>query len=256
VIHSTALIDAKANIGSNVSIGPYCVIGPDVEIGNDTILESHVVVKGPTKIGKHNRIFQFASVGEDCQDKKYAGEKTYLEIGDNNVIRECVTIHRGTAQDNALTKIGHRNLFMAYAHVAHDCIIGDDNILANNATLAGHVHMGDWCIFAGMAGAHQFCKVGSHSFLGAGGMLLRDLPPYVMAGGDTLKPFGINSEGLKRRGFSAETIKQIKRAYKVVYRSGLKADEAVEELNEMAKECSEIQLLADFIGSASRGILR
>ena len=256
MIHSTAIIDATASIGQNVEIGPYCVIGPGVEIGDNTKLESHVVVKGLTKIGAGNHIFQFASVGEDCQDKKYNGEETFLEIGDENVIRECVTIHRGTVQDNSITKIGSRNLFMAYVHIAHDCMVGDDNIFANNASLAGHVHLGDWCIVAGMAGAHQFCKIGSHSFLGAGGILLRDLPPYVMAGGDTLKPFGINSEGLKRRGFSSDTIQQIKRAYKVIYRSGLKAEEAVEQLNKLAEQTPEVKIMADFVANAPRGILR
>lgn len=256
MIHSTAIIDSSAVIGDNVNIGPYCVIGPNVEIGDECTLTSHVVVKGPTKIGKRNLIFQFASIGEDCQDKKYSGEETFFEMGDDNTIRECVTIHRGTVQDNAITKIGSRNLLMAYAHIAHDCIVGNDNILANNASLAGHVHLGDWCIIAGMAGAHQFCKVGSHSFIGAGGILLRDLPPYVMAGGDTLKPFGINSEGLKRRGFSPETIRQIKRAYKVIYRSGLTAEEAVVELNKLVKDTPELKILADFIANASRGILR
>lgn len=256
MIHETAIIDPTAVIGQDVKIGPYCVIGPGVEIADRCILESHVVVKGPTKLGQGNHIYQFASVGEDCQDKKYAGEETFLEIGDDNVIRECVTIHRGTVQDNSLTKIGSRNLFMAYAHIAHDCVVGDDNIFANNASLAGHVTMGDWCIMGGNSGSHQFCHIGSHSFLGAGGVLLRDLPPYVMAGGEVLKPFGINSEGLKRRGFSPSTIQQIKRAYKVVYRSALTADEAVEELDKMAETTPELKIMADFIRNAPRGILR
>ncbi|AWL12600.1 Acyl-[acyl-carrier-protein]--UDP-N-acetylglucosamine O-acyltransferase [Saliniradius amylolyticus] len=256
MIHQTAIIDPKASIGQNVSIGPYSVIGPDVVIGDNTVIESHVVVKGPTVMGRGNHIYQFASVGEDCQDKKYAGEPTRLEIGDNNVIRECVTVHRGTIQDNSLTKIGSDNLLMAYAHIAHDVVMGDNNIIANNGSIAGHVHIGDWVIIGGMSGVHQFCHIGSHSFCGAGSILVKDLPPYVMAGGEKVAPHGINSEGLRRRGFNKDTIMAIRRAYKVLYRQGLSQDEAVQQLNDMAKKTPEVALLAEFVAASQRGIIR
>ena len=215
-IHATAIIESSAKIGNNVRIGPYCYVGDEVEIGDDCILESHVVVKGPTKIGTGNHFFQFGSIGEACQDKKYAGEPTRLEIGNNNVFRESVTVHRGTIQDQQLTKIGNNNLLMVNVHVAHDCVFGDDNIFANNVTIAGHVHVGNNSILGGMVAIHQFCKVGSHSFIGGGAIILRDVPPYVMVSGIKHVPQGINSEGLRRRGFEKETIMQIKRAYKVV----------------------------------------
>ncbi|GAC23966.1 acyl-ACP--UDP-N-acetylglucosamine O-acyltransferase [Paraglaciecola mesophila] len=256
MIHSTAIIHPSAIIADDVKIGPYCLIGANVEIGSGTVLESHVVVKGHTKIGKNNRFFQFGSIGEDCQDKKYAGEDTYLNIGDNNVFRESVTVHRGTAQDKALTQIGSHNLFMAYAHVAHDCVIGDNSILANNATLAGHVHIGDHVILGGMTAFHQFCHIGSHSFVAGGAIVLRDVPPYVMIGGDKSTPHGINSEGLKRRGFDKDVIMQLRRAYKVLYRNGHRADEAVELLNEMAQSTPEVKIMADFVATSSRGIVR
>lgn len=256
MIHHTAIIDPQARLGANVKVGPYSVIGPGVELGDDNIIESHVVIKGPSKIGSGNHFFQFASIGEDCQDKKYAGEATRLEIGDNNVFRECVTVHRGTVQDNSLTRIGSNNLLMAYVHVAHDCMIGDHNIFANNASVAGHVHMGDWVILGGMTGVHQFCHIGSHSFSGAGSILVKDLPPYVMVGGDKVTPFGINKEGLKRRGFESETISQIFRAYKVLYRQNNSAEQAVALLNEMAETTPEIKLLADFVANSPRGIIR
>ena len=254
MIHQTAIIHPGAKLADNVSVGPYSIIGDNVEIGEGTVIESHVVIKGITSIGKNNHFYQFGSIGEDCQDKKYAGEPTRLVIGDNNVFRESVTVHRGTVQDSSLTQIGSNNLFMAYVHVAHDCIIGDDNILANCATLAGHVHMGDNIILGGMTAVHQFCKIGSHSFSGGGSVVLRDIPPYVMVGGNT--PHGINSEGLRRRGFAKETITEIRRAYKVLYRSGNRAQEAVLALNEMAQKTPEIQMLADFVANSSRGIVR
>lgn len=256
MIHQSAIIDPKASLGNSVSVGPYSVIGPDVEIGDNTIIGPHVVIKGPTAIGSGNRFFQFGSIGEDCQDKKYDGEPTRLEIGDNNVFRECVTVHRGTVQDAGLTKIGSDNLLMAYVHVAHDCMIGNHNILANNASVAGHVHMGDWVILGGMTGVHQFCHIGSHSFSGAGSILVKDLPPYVMVGGDKVAPFGINKEGLKRRGFSQNAILQINRAYKVLYRQKKNAEEAVEVLREMAKITPELNILADFVANSPRGIIR
>ncbi|MBC3764881.1 acyl-ACP--UDP-N-acetylglucosamine O-acyltransferase [Neptunicella marina] len=255
-VHPTAIIDPSASLGENVEVGPFTIIGANVVIGDNCKIESHVVIKGPSQIGRDNHIFQFCSIGEDCQDKKYAGEPTRLVIGDNNVFREGCTVHRGTIQDQSLTQIGSHNLFMADAHVAHDCVIGDNNIFANNATLAGHVHVGDWVIIGGMTGVHQFCHIGSHSFCAAGCLLVKDLPPYVMAGGADMSTFGINSEGLKRRGFDSATISQIRRAYKVVYRQGHKVDEAVSILNDMANDTPPIKILADFIQHSARGILR
>lgn len=255
MIHSTAIIHPTAVIGKNVSIGAFCLIDADVSIGDNTVLESHVVVKGKTSIGKGNHIYQFASVGEDCQDKKYAGEPTELIIGDNNIIRESVTIHRGTVQDKSLTQIGSNNLFMCFVHVAHDCVIGDNSILASGAILAGHVHIGDWVIMGGVTATHQFCHIGDHSFIGGGAIVLADVPPYVMVGNDS-SPRGINSEGLKRRGFSSATIMQIKRGYKILYRNNNRATEAVAQLNELAVETKEVKLMADFVANSTRGIVR
>lgn len=255
MIHSTAIIHASTQLGENVSIGPYCVIEEGVSIGDNCVFKSHVVVKGKTTIGKNNHFYQFGSIGEDCQDKKYAGEPTELIIGDNNVFRESVTIHRGTTQDQSLTQIGSGNLFMCYVHVAHDCMVGDNCILANNVTLAGHVHVGSFAILGGMTAVHQFCHIGSHSFIAGGAIVLRDVPPYVMLA-EQSAPKGINSEGLRRRNFSAETILHIKRAYKVLYRQGNRAEEAVELLNDMAEHTPEVQVLADFVAASSRGIVR
>lgn len=255
MIHSTAVIHPSAKLGKNVTVGAFCLIDSDVSIGDNTVLESHVVVKGKTSIGKGNHFYQFCSVGEDCQDKKYAGEPTELIIGDNNIIRESVTIHRGTIQDKSVTIIGSNNLLMCYVHVAHDCIIGDNSILATSAILAGHVHIGDWVIMGGATAAHQHCRIGDHSFVGGGAIVLADVPPFVMLGNDS-RPRGINSEGLKRRGFDSNTILQIKRAYKVLYRQGLRAEEAVDQLLAMPDNLPEIQQLADFIASSSRGIAR
>ncbi|GGD56802.1 acyl-ACP--UDP-N-acetylglucosamine O-acyltransferase [Lacimicrobium alkaliphilum] len=256
MIHQTALIDPSAKLGNNVQVGAYTVIGADVEIGDNTKIESHVVIKGPTRIGKENHFYQFCSIGEDCQDIKYAGEPTRLQIGDGNTFRECVTVHRGTVQDNSLTQIGHNNLLMAYVHLAHDCMVGSHNIFANNASVAGHVHVGDWVILGGMSGVHQFCHVGSHSFCAAGTILLRDLPPYVMVGGKGASPHGINAEGLRRRGYSKESILQIRRGYKVLYRSGKTTEEALQELREMTKQTPELELLVEFLTHSSRGIVR
>lgn len=238
----------------NVSVGPYSIIGPDVEIGDDCVIAPHVVVRGPTVIGRNNKIFQFASVGEDCQDKKYAGEPTRLEIGDNNIIRECVTIHRGTVQDQSLTKIGSDNLLMAYVHVAHDCVVGDQVILANNTTLAGHVHVGDWAILGGFTGVHQFCHIGAHAFTAVNSVVVQDIPPYIMAQGHNAVPRTINSEGLKRRGFSAEQVMRIKRAFKILYRQGLTVTEAIAAMQ--ALDAEELQPLIDFVQSSQRGIIR
>ncbi len=253
MIHETAIISKSAKLGANVSVGPYSIIGDDVEIGDNTKIHSHVVVKGPSVIGKNNEIFQFSSVGEDCQDKKYAGEPTRLEMGDNNVIRENVTIHRGTVQDQSLTKIGSNNLFMAYTHVAHDCVIGDNVIFANNASVAGHVHVGDWAILGGMVGVHQFVHIGAHSFIGLNSIVVKDVPPYVLAAGNGAEPKGLNSEGLKRRDFSAEEISAVKAAYRLLYRKGLTTDEAIEAMDVTEPVVAKF---ADFIANSSRGIIR
>lgn len=253
MIHETAIISEKAKLGKNVSVGPYSIIGDDVVIGDNTVIHSHVVVKGPSIIGSNNEIFQFSSVGEDCQDKKYDGEPTRLEIGDNNIIRENVTIHRGTIQDQSLTKIGSKNLFMAYTHVAHDCMIGDNVIFANNASVAGHVHVGDWAILGGMVGVHQFVHIGAHSFIGLNSIVVKDVPPYILAAGNGAEPKGLNSEGLKRRGFSTEQISAIKSAYRTLYRKGLKVSEALEEIDDSDPSVADF---TNFVKQSSRGIIR
>lgn len=257
MIHSTAIIESGAKIHDSVEIGPYSIIGGNVEIDEGTIVGPHVVINGWTKIGKHNQIYQFSSVGEASQDKKYKGEATHLEIGDNNVIRECVTIHRGTTQDKGLTKIGNGNLFMANTHVAHDCMIGDNNTMANSAALAGHVHLSDYIIISGMCGVHQFCKLGSHSFISTASMVVKDVPPFVMVtGGAAPTVCGLNVEGLKRRGFDADTIQWLRRAYKVIYRQGLRTEQAIEVLKEMQKQCLSIELFTSFLIESKRGIIR
>lgn len=255
MIHPTAIIDPKAELDSSVSVGPYCVIGPQVKIDAGTVLNSHVVVNGPTVLGKNNKIFQFASIGEDCQDKKYAGEPTELVVGDNNIFRESVTVHRGTVQDEGITSIGSHNLIMATAHVAHDCRIGSHTIIANGSTIAGHVHIGDYAIIGGQVGIHQFCHIGAHSFIGGGAIILKDLPPYVMLGNDG-KPHGINSEGLRRRGFSSDSIMRIKRAYKAIFRQGNTVPEAAAKIRELAQQDEQVIIMADFIENAPRGLVR
>jgi len=258
LIHDQAIIEAGAVIGNNVTIGPWSYIGSNVVIGDDCHISSHVVINGPTQLGRGNRIFQFASIGEDCQDLKYAGEATELIIGDNNTFRESCTIHRGTIQDEGITRIGSNNLFMAYTHVAHDCVVGNNCILANNASIAGHVHVGDFAILGGMTGVHQFCHIGAHSFIAATSLVLKDVPPYVMASGNGAKPFGLNSEGLKRRGFSKESISAIKKSYKILYRQSLNVDEALTAIasDEAIDSPAEIKLFTDFIKSSNRGIIR
>ena len=256
MIHPSAIIESGAKLGNNVSVGPFSYIGDDVVIGDDTIIESHVVVKGPCRIGKGNHIYQFSSIGEANQDKKYDGEPTRTTIGDNNVFRECVTIHRGTVQDLSDTIIGNNNLFMAYVHVAHDCVIGDNNIMANNATVAGHVKIGDWCILGGFTGVHQFCRLGSHSFCSISSVVVKDVPPYVMAEGQRAIPRGINSEGLRRRGFSQQAISDIRKAYRALYRDGNTLEQAMNELKQSGLDSAEVQLMTDFISQSQRGIIR
>ncbi|MFB9887008.1 acyl-ACP--UDP-N-acetylglucosamine O-acyltransferase [Balneatrix alpica] len=256
MIHPLAIVDDRAKLAANVEVGPWSYIGPDVEIDSGTVVASHVVIKGPCRIGKHNQIFQFATVGEACQDKKYKGEPTRLEIGDYNVIREGCTLHRGTVQDQGVTRIGSHNLLMAYVHVAHDCVVGDHTIIANNAALAGHVHVGDWAILGGLTGVHQFCHIGAHAMLGAGSVVLKDVPAYIMANGNTAKPHGINVEGLKRRGFSAEAISVLRQAYKVIYRQGLTVEQALARLQPQLTDTPELGLLLDSLRLSSRGIVR
>ena len=256
MIHPSALVHSKASLGTNVSIGAYSIVGEHVEIGNDTRVGPHVVIEGHTRIGKGNRIFQFCSLGAVPQDKKYADEPTRLEIGDGNTIREFCTLNCGTAQDAGVTRLGNDNWIMAYVHLAHDCQIGNHTIFANNAQLAGHVHVGDYAILGGFTGVHQFVRIGAHSFTAIATVLVHDLPPYVMAAGDTAKPYGINAEGLRRRGYSADTLAAIKRAYKTLYKSGLTLDQAKAQLAEQAGACAEIGLLADFLRSSTRGIVR
>jgi UDP-N-acetylglucosamine acyltransferase len=255
-IHATAIIDASAELDSSVEIGAYSVIGPNVKIGAGTRVASHVTINGPSIIGENNQIFQFSSLGEVPQDKKYKGEPTLLEIGNNNTIREFCTFNRGTIQDKGTTKIGDDNWIMAYVHIAHDCQIGNHTIFANNSSLAGHVDVHDHAILGGFTLIHQFCKIGSHVITAVGSVVFKDIPPYVTAAGYDAKPHGINAEGLKRRGFSAESILQIKRAYKTLYRKSLTLEEAKVELGIIQQTTPEIALLTDFLNSSTRGIVR
>ena len=256
MIHSSAIIDPTSKIADNVTIGAYTVIGANVSIDEGTVIGPHVTINGTTTIGKNNHIYQFASVGEDPQDKKYAGEKSFLEIGDENIIREFTTINRGTIQDKNTTSIGDRNLLMAYSHVAHDCVIANDVILANAASLGGHVHIGSSVILGGFSIVHQFCQLGEHSFSAMGSAITKDVPPYVMVGGRPTQPHGINVVGLERRGFSKETILEVKRAYKILYKSGLKLSVASEQLEEKAEKIPELQAMVAFLKSSNRSILR
>ncbi|OUR72736.1 acyl-[acyl-carrier-protein]--UDP-N-acetylglucosamine O-acyltransferase [Methylophaga sp. 41_12_T18] len=256
MIHSTAIIDPTAIIADDVSIGAFTVIGANVEIGSGSEVLSHVVIDGPTNIGKNNKIYQFSSIGADPQDKKYAGEPTLLEIGDNNLIRESVTINRGTVQGGGLTKIGNDNWIMAYVHIAHDCIIGNDNILANNASLAGHVIVDDFVILGGFTLVSQFNYIGSYAFSAMGSVISRNIPPYVLVSGHMAKPVGVNIEGLKRRNFTDQQIKNIRQAYKLVYRSGLRFEEAENKLLEMSEQELEVSLFTDFLNKQQGGIIR
>lgn len=256
MISTSAIIDPSAIIADGVEIGPFTVIGPDVVIEDGTVISSHVVVKGPTKIGKNNRIFQFCTIGEDCQDKKFAGEPTRLEIGDNNIFREACTVHRGTTQDNSLTQIGSNNLFMVNVHIAHDVMLADNCILANDTNIAGHVHIGEYAILGGASQVHQFVKIGAHSMCGTGSIVLKDVPSFIMANGNSAKPHGINVEGLKRRGFEKADIRVLRNAYKSVYRKGLTLDEAMLELKDLLAESTSVQTFIDSINVSTRGIIR
>lgn len=256
MIHQTALIDPSAKIADDVVIGAYSIIGADVEIASGTQIASHVVINGPTKIGRNNRIFQFSSIGEEPQDKKYHGEATLLEIGDNNLIRESVTINRGTVQGGGITKVGSNNWIMAYVHIAHDCIIGDDNIFANNASLAGHVIVDQQVILGGFTLVSQFNHLGSHCFSAMGSVISRNVPPYVLVSGHMAEPVGINVEGLRRRSFTDTQIRNIRQAYKLVYRSGLRMEQARERLKDIQQEADELAIFIDFLDKQQGGIIR
>ncbi len=256
MIHPSAIIHPGAQLGAHVSIGPYAVIGEHVVIGDGTTVGAHTVINGHTLIGRDNHIFQFNSLGEIPQDKKYAGEPTRLEIGDRNTVREFCTFNLGTAQDTGVTRVGNDNWIMAYVHLAHDCQVGNHTIFANNASLAGHVTVGDYAILGGFTGVHQFCKIGAHVMTGISSVVFKDIPPYIMAAGQPAAPHGINVEGLRRRGFSPESLAGLKRAYKTLYREGLTFSEAQQRLAEQAQDVAEVQLLVDFLGQAERGIIR
>ena len=256
MIHPTAVIASGARLGKGVSVGAYSIIGPDVHIGDDTTISAHVVIEGPTRIGSKDRIYPFNSIGAAPQDKKYAGEDTELVIGNGNTIREFCTFNRGTTQDTGATRLGDNNWIMAYVHLAHDCQVGNDTIFANNAQLAGHVHVGDHAILGGFTVVHQFVHIGMHSLTAMGTILLQDLPPYVTAAGNTARAFGINSEGLRRRGFSTEAVGRIKAAYKTLYKSGLSLEEAKARLSESVDGAPELHPLLEFLTASTRGIVR
>jgi len=256
MIHPTAIVHTGAKLAQDVEIGPYAVIGEHVEVGSGTSVGSHAVVTGHTRIGEGNRVFHHCVLGEAPQDKKYAGEPTRLEIGDHNVIREFCTFNTGTAQDVGVTRVGNHNWIMAYVHLAHDSQVGNHTILANMVTLAGHVTIHDHVVLGGGTMVHQFCRVGAHAFTAGGTIVLRDVPPFVMASGNSAEPHGINVEGLKRRAFSAEAIEQIRRAYKTLYKSGLSLDEAKQALRGQAADCTELAIFSEFIDSSKRSIIR
>jgi UDP-N-acetylglucosamine acyltransferase len=255
-IHPTAIIDSKAELAPDVEVGAYSIIGAGVQIDSATRIGHHVVLEGPMSLGRANTVHPFASLGGAPQDKKYRGEPTRLQIGHENTIRESVTINRGTTQDQGVTTVGDRNWIMAYVHVAHDCIVGNDCILANTVNLAGHVHLGDWVILGGYTGVHQFCKIGSHAMTGVGSVVLHDIPPFVMASGSSASAHGINAEGLKRRGFSAEEVAQIKQIYRLLYRSGLTLEQAHASIEAKRNELAGAPLVLDFLARVTRGIVR
>ncbi len=256
LIHATAIVDPRARLAAGVAVGPYSVIDGDVEVGEGTTIGAHCVITGHTTIGRDNRIFHFCSIGEANQDKKYRGEPTRLAIGDRNTIREYCSLNRGTAQDRAVTTVGNDNWIMAYCHVAHDCLVGDHTVFANHATLAGHVDIGDHTVLGGFTGVHQFVKIGAHVMAGVSSVVLQDIPPYVTVSGQPCAPHGINSEGLKRRGFTPAALAAIKRAYRTLYKSGLTLAEAKAELERQSLEAAEVQPLVDFLAISTRGIVR
>lgn len=256
MIHGQSIVDPGATLAENVTVGPWTLIGPDVEIGPGCIIEPHVVIKGPTRIGAGNHIYQFSSIGEGTPDQKYRNEPTRLEIGDNNIIRENVTIHRGTVQDRGETTIGSDNLIMSYVHIGHDCVIGDHTVLVNNCALAGHVKVGDWAILSGYTLVHQFCQIGAHSFSGMGSAIGKDVPAYITVSGSPAQAKTINLEGLRRRGFSSDAISQLRRCFKILYRQGLTLDLALQRLQSTFHNSPEVQVLIDSIRASERGIVR
>jgi UDP-N-acetylglucosamine acyltransferase len=256
LIHPTAIIDDLATIATGVSIGPYCIIRGDVEIGQGTWIGPHVVINGPTRIGRDNRIFQFSSIGDIPQDKKFAGEDSRLEIGDRNTIREYCSFNRGTQHGGGITRVGSDNWIMAYVHIAHDCQVGNDITMANNATLAGHVCIGDHAILGGFTLVHQYCDIGAHSFSAMGTAIGKDVPPYVLVAGQPASPRGLNNEGLKRYGLGGDALELLRKAYKTVYRSGLKAEEAIRQLDRLGAQSPQVQAMAAFIRASTRGIVR
>lgn len=256
MIDKNAIIDPAAEIAEDVTIGPFTVIGSDVHIKSGSVIGPHVVINGPTTIGYDNRIYQFSSIGENPQDKKYAEEVTRLELGDRNTIREYCTMHRGTKQDRGLTRIGSDNLFMAYTHVAHDCLVGNHVIMANGASLAGHVHLEDYAILGGFTLVHQFTQIGQFSFSAMGSAITQDIPPYVMVGGRPTRPHGINSVGMERDGASPDVIQKIRKAYKILYKTSLRLEDAIEEMEDMAGDCNELSNMVSFLRNVTRGILR
>ena len=256
MIHPSAIIHPGARLADDIEVGAYALIGEHVEIGAGCRIGPHAVITGHTRIGRNNNIFQFVSLGEAPQDKKYSGEPTRLEIGDGNTIREFCTFNCGTVQDAGVTRLGNENWIMAYAHLAHDCQIGNHTIFANNSQLAGHVHVADYAILGGFTAVHQFCRIGAHSITAIGTVVLKDVPPFVTASGNAAKPYGVNAEGLKRRGFSADAITRIKRAYKTLYKSKLMLDEARREIEFQTRACPELELLAEFLKHSTRGIIR
>ena len=256
MIDRQAIVSPQAELAADVTVGPFSIIGPGVQIGPRTVVGPHVVLNGPTKIGADNRIYQFASIGDAPQDKKYNGEPTLLEIGDRNIFRESSTVNRGTAQGYGITRIGDDNLFMAYSHVAHDCIVGNKIVFANCAALAGHVEIGDWTILGGLTAVHQFVKIGAHAFLAGGAIVQRDVPPYVMVAGNPAVPHMVNAEGLKRRGFDEDQVKNVRNAYRILYRSDLKLAEATEKLRVLGETQPEVKAFVDFVTSSTRSIVR
>lgn len=256
MIDARAVVSPQARLAPDVTVGPFSVIGADVELGPRTVIGPHAVINGPTTMGADNRVFQFASLGDAPQDKKYGGEPTRLEIGDRNVFRESCTVNRGTTHDQGVTRIGDDNLFMAYSHVAHDCQIGNSTVFANCASLAGHVEIGDWAILGGLTAVHQFARIGAHAFLGGGSIVSRDVPPYVMVAGNPAVPHGVNSEGLRRRGFTDEQIQNVREAYRILYRSELKLAEALAQLLPVAAERAEVRVFVDFIQASARSLVR
>jgi UDP-N-acetylglucosamine acyltransferase len=256
MIDARAIVSPDARLASDVAVGPFSIIGPQVQIGARTVIGPHAVVTGPTTIGEGNRIFQFASIGDAPQDKKYRGEPTQLIIGDRNVFRESCTINRGTTHDKGVTRIGSDNLFMAFSHVAHDCVIGNNTVFANSVAMGGHVEVGDWVILGGLVAVHQFTKIGAHAFLGGGAILSRDVPPYVMVAGNPAVPHGVNAEGLRRRGFTEEQIRRIRDAYRVLYRADLKLADALARLAPLAEEHAEIRSFVEFIQGSTRSLVR